>query len=130
MRFLVDESAGRTVAEFLRRAGHDVLAVAEVMPGATDVAVLDRAVDEGRVLVTNDKDFGDLVYRGGRPHHGVLLLRLRDESSENRVRIARAVLEQYGDHLADRFTVASEGGVRFRPSPGPPGEKPVEQGES
>jgi predicted nuclease of predicted toxin-antitoxin system len=118
MHFIVDECAGRAVVELLRGAGHDVLAVDEAMPGAKDADILARASTEERVLVTNDKDFGELVFRSGQPHHGVLLLRLRDESPENRLRVMSAVLEQYGDRLADRFTVASEGGVRFRPSAG------------
>jgi len=122
MRFIVDESAGRAVVEFLRRAGHDVLAVDEAMPGARDADTLARASSEERVLVTNDKDFGELVFRSGQPHHGVLLLRLRDESPENRLRVMNAVLDEHAARLAGRFTVATEAGVRFRPAHRPDSE--------
>jgi predicted nuclease of predicted toxin-antitoxin system len=115
MRFIVDESTGTAVVEYLRSVGHDVLAVAEAMPQAKDMDILARAVRERRILVTNDKDFGELVFRNGRAHHGVVVLRLRDESPGNRVRVMKAVLKQYADRLAGHFTVATEGGVRVRP---------------
>jgi predicted nuclease of predicted toxin-antitoxin system len=115
VRFLVDESTGAAVVRYLRSAGHDVLAVAETMPQADDLDVLARAAGEGRILVTNDKDFGELVYRNGQAHSGVVLLRLQDETSANRVRVVRALLEQYTDRLGGHFTVATERGVRIRP---------------
>ena len=89
------------------------------MPRADDPDVLARAAREDRVLVTNDKDFGELTFRGGKAHAGVLLLRLHDESPANRVRVVRAVLAQWADRLAGSFTVATENEVRFRPASGP-----------
>jgi predicted nuclease of predicted toxin-antitoxin system len=114
MRFIVDESTGAAVVAYLRGAGHDVLAVAETMPQAEDPDILARAAEEDRILVTNDKDFGELVFRNGQLHSGVVLLRLQDESSANRVHTIRAVLERYADRLAGCFTVATASGVRIR----------------
>jgi predicted nuclease of predicted toxin-antitoxin system len=85
------------------------------MPQADDMDILDRAVSERRIIVTNDKDFGELVFRSGHGHHGVVLLRLHDESPANRVRMAKALPEQHADRLADHLTVATEDGVRIRP---------------
>ena len=116
MRFIVDESTGSAVVESLRNAGHDVLAVSEAMPQADDPDILARARSEGRILVTNDKDFGDLVFRSGQSHHGVVLLRLHDESPINRVRVMKDLLGQYSGRLADHFTVATETSVRIRPA--------------
>lgn len=113
MRFLVDESSGTAIVTYLREAGHDVLAVAETMSGARDADILTRASLENRILITNDKDFGELVFRSGQAHAGVVLLRLRDESTANRVRVLKAVLERYADRLPGRFAVATESGVRF-----------------
>jgi predicted nuclease of predicted toxin-antitoxin system len=120
MQFVVDESTGAAVVDYLRSLGHDVLAVAEAMPQADDVDILDQAARQGRILITNDKDFGELVFRSGQAHYGVILLRLHDESSSNRVRMVEIVLERYADRLADHFTVATEGGVRIRPASGLP----------
>ncbi|OGA31787.1 MAG: hypothetical protein A3G80_07070 [Betaproteobacteria bacterium RIFCSPLOWO2_12_FULL_62_13b] len=116
MQFIVDESSGRAVVHYLRTAGHEVLAVAEAMPEANDRDILARAMSEGRILITNDKDFGELVFRSGQGHHGVVLLRLHAESPANRVRVLMGVLQRYADRLAGHFTVATEGGVRIRPT--------------
>jgi len=64
MQFVVDESAGVAGVEYLRGAGHDVLAIAEIMPQADERDILTLA-SEKRILVTNDKDFGELVFRSG-----------------------------------------------------------------
>ena len=114
MRFVVDESTGGAVADLLRSHGYDVLEVAAVMPQAGDLDILEWAAREGRVVITNDKDFGELVYRLHRSHQGVILLRLRDESAASRVRVVESVLERYSDRLSGHFIVASEGGVRIR----------------
>jgi predicted nuclease of predicted toxin-antitoxin system len=117
MKFIVDESAGIAVAQYLRGIGHDVFAVTETMPQAEDNAILIKAVSEGRVLITNDKDFGDLIFRSGHAHHGVLFLRLQDESAASRVRVVKAVLNQYADFLKMNFIVATERRVRIRHLP-------------
>jgi predicted nuclease of predicted toxin-antitoxin system len=114
MRFLVDDSTGAAVVASLRKAGHDVLAVAEAMPQADDPDILARAAEGDRILITNDKDFGELVFRNGQLHSGIVLLRLQDESAANRVHTIRAVLERYADRLAGCFTVATDTSVRIR----------------
>jgi predicted nuclease of predicted toxin-antitoxin system len=114
MRFLVDESTGAAVAEALRSLGHDVISVSEALPQADDQEILARAVNESRIVVTNDKDFGELIFRIGQAHQGVLLLRLRDQSAPNRVRVVNAVLEQCGERLSDSYVVATDWNVRIR----------------
>lgn len=68
----------------LRAAGHDVRAIAEEHPGATDPAVLALARIERRVLLTSDKDFAELVFRQRRLSFGLVLLRLRDWNAEQK----------------------------------------------
>jgi predicted nuclease of predicted toxin-antitoxin system len=114
MRFIVDESTGTAVVQYLRGVGHDVLAVTETMPGADDAEVLARAVADGRIIITNDKDFGELIFRSGKAHSGVLLLRLHDESAANRVRVVQSVLDRCSDRLPGSFATATEVGVRIR----------------
>lgn len=65
MKFLVDECTGTSVVTCLRDEGYDVVAVVEVIPEADDEKILERAVSEGRIVVTNDKDFGEMVFRSG-----------------------------------------------------------------
>ena len=114
MRFIVDESTGFGIARFLQSEKHDVLIVAEAMPEADDLAILHRAFDEERIVITNDKDFGELIFRRLEPHHGVILLRLQDENGSNRVEVISALMTQYPMQLPGRFTVVTEQKVRFR----------------
>jgi len=116
MNLLVDESTGAAVVTFLRTAGHDVLSVGEHMPQADDQDILTRAVQDNRILVTNDKDFGELVFRSGQPHRGLLLIRPRDESPASRIAVVQAVLAEWADQLVDHFVVATQSGVRIRAS--------------
>ena len=62
---MADESCAKPVVLALREAGHDVVSIGEVAPGATDQQVLERALNERRVLITEDRDFGELVYARG-----------------------------------------------------------------
>ena len=112
MKLLLDENIGRSTAEALRRQGHDVSWVGEDFAGTPDVAIMAQAEREGRVLVTKDKDFGELAFKNGQTHGGVILLRLADERPENTLRVIHGVL----NHLALRkppfFVVASDSEFR------------------
>jgi predicted nuclease of predicted toxin-antitoxin system len=114
MRFLVDECVSSAVTQYLRANGHEILAVAEVTPRANDTDILNRAFREQRILITNDKDFGELVFRSGQAHQGVLLLRLRDESPANQIAVLEAVLQDYSDQLPGQFAIVSERNIRIR----------------
>ena len=84
MRLLADESCDFTVVSALRSAGHDVTAIAEISPSAEDAPVLAMARTDGRVLVTEDKDFGLLAYAGGHDTAGVILIRFPAEYKRTR----------------------------------------------
>ncbi|MCK6623188.1 MAG: DUF5615 family PIN-like protein [Calditrichaceae bacterium] len=113
MRFLVDESTGPAVARWLREEGHEIFSVYEEARGIDDDEVIERAFLENRILITNDKDFGEKVYREQRPHKGVVLLRLEDERSANKINTIRRLLESYSQQLGDNFVVVTETQVRF-----------------
>lgn len=111
MRFLADESCDFSVVRALREAGHDVKAVADASRGSTDQTVLALAFAEQRVLLTEDKDFGELVFAGA-PAAGVMLIRF---PSDARSWLANAVLETialHGDALASSFVAVTPAGVR------------------
>lgn len=113
MRFLVDESTGPNVAHWLRGQGHTVFSVYDEARGIDDEAVIQQAFAEDWILITNDKDFGEKVYRERRPHKGVVLLRLADERAVNKIAVLRQLLQRYADRLADDFVVVTETRVRF-----------------
>ena len=113
MRFLVDECTGPAVAQWLRQQQHDVFSVYEDGRGMTDDEIVQQAFDEERVLITNDKDFGEKVYREGWPHKGIVLLRLDDERASNKIEVIRQLLDRYADRLGNHFVVVTETTVRF-----------------
>lgn len=113
MRFLVDECMGPAVAQWLRQEKHDVFSVYEQARGMDDDAVIQKAFAENWILITNDKDFGEKVYRERRPHKGVVLLRLEDERAIVKIEILKRLLERYADHLSNNFVVVTETRVRF-----------------
>jgi len=113
MRFLVDECTGPAVAQWLRGRPHDVFCVFEQGRGMDDDEVLNKAYSEDRILITNDKDFGEKIYRERRPHHGVVLFRLDNERAENKIAVLQRLLDNHANRLADRFVVVTETAVRF-----------------
>jgi len=114
MRFLLDESADYPLASFLHSMGHDVTSIAHDYPHALkDTEVLAIATTEGRVLITNDKDFGELVFRRHLPHAGVILFRLTDEGLEAKQRWLVHVLTRYPSQL-HQFIVIADQGIRLR----------------
>lgn len=113
MRFLVDECTGPVVARWLRAQGHDVYSVYEQARGASDDTILAQAYVEQRVLISNDKDFGERVFRERRPHRGVIFMRLENERTQVKIRVLRQLIERYGERLVDHFVVVTETQVRF-----------------
>jgi predicted nuclease of predicted toxin-antitoxin system len=116
MRFLVDECTGPVVASWLQNQGHDVFSVYEESRGLDDNAILAQAVTENRILVTNDKDFGEKIFREKQAHKGIVLLRLQDERASNKIAAVQRLLEDYADKLERRFVVVTESGVRIHES--------------
>ena len=113
MKFLVDECTGPSVAAWLRDDGHEVFSVYDEARGAEDDIILQKAFEENWVLITNDKDFGDKVFRNGRLHKGVILLRLEDERATSKIKVLSHLLEKYIDRLPNAFVVVTEKQVRF-----------------
>lgn len=81
--------------------------------GISDDEVLEKAFSENWNLITNDKDFGEMVFRERRKHHGVIFLRLDDERAANKIEVLRKLLENYSERLPEQFVVATETSVRF-----------------
>ncbi len=113
MRFLLDENTSIVVARWLRSQGHEVFSVYEEARGIDDDEIIQKAFDEIWILITSDKDFGEKVYRERRSHRGIILLRLENERSANKIDILKSLLENYSEQLSDNFVVVTEKQVRF-----------------
>lgn len=115
MRLLANENIPLATVEALREAGEDVLSVTEDSPGASDEVVIRWARQEGRIVVTFDRDYGELVFHHRLPPPaGVLYMRFEPESPiEPAAVIAR--LKEDGVELEGHFTVVNRDGIRQRP---------------
>jgi predicted nuclease of predicted toxin-antitoxin system len=115
VKFLLDESADARLQPYLRSQGYDASRVAREHPaGLPDREVLGLAKAEQRILLTADHDFGDLVFRQGEPHQGVILFRLGDYAEiELWIERLKYVLQHYGSEL-DQFIVVTRRRVRVR----------------
>ena len=114
MNLVANEGVDRPVVERLRQDGHDVVYVAELSPSITDEEVLQQANERRAVLLTADKDFGELVFRQGLVHSGVILLRLAGLSNVTKAEIVAEVCRDRSAELIGAFTVVSPGQVRIR----------------
>lgn len=117
MKFLADENVPRAAVQALRAKGFDVAWVSEGYAGSADEEVLARCGNEERILLTLDKDFGELVFQRSLPApFGVILFRLDAKSPSEFSGLALAAL-QSRDDWSGFFTVATRGRIRMRPLP-------------
>lgn len=115
MKFVADEGVDGAIVQTLRGIGHEVFYVAEAAPGLTDDEVLELANSRNAILLTADKDFGELVFRLGQVHTGVVLLRLMGLASALQAQIVVEVVERHGAQMKRTFTVVTPKMVRIRP---------------
>jgi len=114
MKFLADECCDKGSVNALRADGNDVLYVVESMQGSIDELVLKKAYEDERILLTEDKDFGGLVYRLKKPAFGIILLRFSVAERFEKVDRLRQITDLYPDNLVNKFVVLEPDKVRFR----------------
>lgn len=114
MKLIVDVGVGFAAENTLRGSGHDVLSVRDVDARMPDAEILELAVAQERLLITMDKDFGDLAVRRGSAHAGVLLLRLEEATGDEKAQIVDRLLNEYADRVAGHFAVFQNGRLRIR----------------
>ncbi len=113
LRFLADESCDFAVVRILRKAGYDVLAVSEVTSHSDDRELIEQANQEKRILLTEDKDFGWLVFVTDAESAGVILIRFPGNARKT---LASTVLELVSEHrnqLLGTFIVVQPGHIRI-----------------
>ncbi|MBP8972951.1 MAG: DUF5615 family PIN-like protein [Anaerolineae bacterium] len=114
MNFLADESVDQSIVQRLRQDGHLVAYVTELGPGMTDAEVLSLADQEGSLLLTADKDFGELVFRQRLHTHGVVLVRLPGLSPARKAEIVAFAIGEHAPELPQSFAVIMPGTLRIR----------------
>jgi predicted nuclease of predicted toxin-antitoxin system len=118
MRILANENFPAAAVRALQGRGHDVAWVHSDAAGSSDIQVLARAQAEARILVTFDKDFGELAFRSGLPaSSGVVLFRISAPSPSHVAHIAVVALESRSD-WAGHFAIIEDDRIRMTPLPG------------
>ena len=112
MRLVADESCDFSVVVAVRAAGHDVVSIMEAMPGVDDEQVIAVATEDKRLLLTEDKDFGQLVFAAAKENSGVILIRYPASARASLSAAVIQLLADRGDALYSRFAVLEPGRVR------------------
>lgn len=118
MKFLIDECCPLYLVEALRHDGHEVVYVPEVSPSITDTTVLEQAVASEQIIITEDHDFGELVFRQKLPSFGVILVRIAHTTSrDERVNRVRELLNSHAEQLPKHMITLTLDNIRVRPLP-------------
>lgn len=117
LRFLADESCDFAVVRALRASGYDVLAAAEVTARSVDRELIEQAYRETRILITEDKDFGWLVYVSHAETAGVISIRFPGNARSQPGKIITRMVQEKGEEIANSFVVVQPGHVRISHRP-------------
>ena len=109
----MDECVGPLVARWLFLEEHEVVSIFPNHQGMSDLDILRWGFAENRIVVTCDKDYGELVYHQGHPHKGVVLLRLDDETPDSKIAVLRDLMAEFFSQLEGNFVVVTESKVRI-----------------
>lgn len=111
---VADESVDHNIVIILRDAGFTVYSITETTPSISDAAVLKIAVKNKSLLLTEDKDFGELVYRFNMKHCGILLIRLVEFNSVEKASLVLMAMEKHFHKLVNVFSVLDKKRIRTR----------------
>lgn len=114
LKFLVDVGVGRKVEKWLAENGYDIKCMRDINPKAPDSEILRFAVTEDRMIITMDKDFGELVYNSGRLHSGVLILRLENANGNQKIKVIKKILSEHYGRLQGKFCVFQKERLRIK----------------
>ncbi|GAK50877.1 hypothetical protein U14_02118 [Candidatus Moduliflexus flocculans] len=114
IKFLIDVGVGKEVENYIGQQGYDMKAIRLLDPGMPDEEIILLAYREERMVITMDKDFGELVYHGTKKHCGVLLLRLEDAAGTEKARVIASILQYHAAQLDSHFCVFQKGKLRIR----------------
>ena len=116
MNFVADEGIDQPIVKILRQDGHTVWYIAEISPSISDEEVLQLASDQQAILLTFDKDFGELVFRQNQAAHGVVLFRLHGLSPQEKAGLFLKIAREHEQELRHAFTVVTPTKIRIRPA--------------
>lgn len=114
LKFLIDVGVGKKVELFLKEQGHDIKTVRTIDPQMPDEEIIRLASSEDRMIITMDKDFGELVYHSKMNHRGVLLLRLEEATGDEKQEVVANILAEYSAEIVNCFCVFQNDRLRIK----------------
>jgi len=118
MQFIADENIAEPIVTALRELQIDVLSISELMPGCSDSEVLSFANKNNSIIITSDKDFGEIIFRQQKIVKGVILLRLHGLSIDEKIKTVKNFFVNHFNSLTETniFVVITENNIRIRKS--------------
>ncbi|GBD86591.1 hypothetical protein BMS3Abin03_00512 [bacterium BMS3Abin03] len=114
LKLLFDVGVSKKAETHFKNIGYDVLAVRDLNPSMKDIDILDLAVKEKRLVITMDKDFGELVFNSKKGHTGVLLLRMENATWKQKTDVLLEIFNKYANVIVGKFSVYQDKKLRIR----------------
>ncbi len=115
IKFLANVNVEKPLVDFLDEKGFDIKWVTNIDKRMPDTRVCEIANKEQRVIITNDKDFGEIVFLQKKTTYGVILLRIKGQNSSEKIILIEKLLDKYPDKIADHFVIVTKEKIRFIP---------------
>jgi predicted nuclease of predicted toxin-antitoxin system len=115
LKFLVDVNIEKPIINFLIKKGFDIKCVVDIDKKMTDYSVCEIANTEQRVLITNDKDFGEIVFFQKRISSGIILLRIKGGDASEKILLLEKLLDNHYGKIINHFVVITKEKFRFMP---------------
>ena len=114
LKIIIDVGVGRIIEEWLSLQGFDVTIIRKLNPEMTDLDIIKLADDKDAIIITMDKDFGELVFKTHSSHRGILLLRLEDAIAEEKLSVIQNIFPDHFSQIKNHYCVYQNGKLRIR----------------
>ena len=114
LKLLFDVGVSKKAEIHFKMLGFDVLAIRDINPSMKDMDILELSVKEARLIITMDKDFGELAFNSKKLHTGILLLRMEDAKWEQKIEVLSQIFEKYSKNIIGKFSVYQDKKLRIR----------------
>jgi predicted nuclease of predicted toxin-antitoxin system len=113
VKWVADESVDKPIVDAIRAHGHEVYYILEQNSGISDNQVLSIANKKSSILITADKDFGEIVFRQKMHHFGVVLIRLAGLSVDQKILLTLSAIDRHHEEIKNHFSVISKTHIRI-----------------
>ncbi|MBI5183224.1 MAG: DUF5615 family PIN-like protein [Nitrospinae bacterium] len=113
IKFIADVNVEKAIVDYLTQNGYDIKWIPDYNCEIPDEDLLDLANAERRVLITNDKDFGEITFLQKKLYTGIILIRIKGQKTEDKVKLFKKLIKNYSNKLLNHFTVITKKKIRF-----------------